>query len=71
MYILRGEMLNDRICGYGKMIYFNGDEYTGEWVNELVSLGFNCLAWKLSKVYLDIFPARRKQFSTERYCQLS
>jgi hypothetical protein len=30
-------MLNDRICGYGQMIYFNGDEYTGEWVNELVS----------------------------------
>ena len=30
--------MNDRICGTGQMIYFNGDEYTGEWVNEQVSI---------------------------------
>lgn len=34
-------MLNDHICGSGTMKYFNGDEYTGEWVNELV-LHFYC-----------------------------
>ena len=35
-------MLNDRICGSGQMIYFNGDEYCGEWVNEMVTLYIFC-----------------------------
>ena len=32
----RGGMFNDRICGSGSMTYFNGDKYTGDWVNEEV-----------------------------------